>query len=136
MKIIVLSLLSFTGSFAQQSNALIELSLENQHTAAGKIYIAIYNNEQSFGNPEKAFFTKIQAAHNPFSTKIEIKNGSYAIAVYQDTNNNGKLDKNWVGMPIEPYGFSKDPIIRFGPPIYKDCLLQLHGKNNVSIKLR
>ena len=137
MKTIALSLLlPISQLFAQQSNAVIELNLSNQQSSAGKIYVAIYNSEQSFGIPEKAYFTDIFLAKKPFMASIELKSGSYAIAVYQDINNNGKLDKNWVGIPTEPYGFSKDPVIRFGPPLYEDCQLHLEGKKNISIRLR
>jgi uncharacterized protein (DUF2141 family) len=136
MKTIALSLLlPISQLFAQQSNAVIELSLTNQQSSAGKIYLAVYDNEKSFGIPEKAYYTLVLAAKKPFLASIELKSGSYAIAVYQDINNNGKLDKNWVGIPTEPYGFSKDPLIRFGPPLYKDCLLHLDGKNSLSIRL-
>jgi|688.fasta_scaffold1332539_1 uncharacterized protein (DUF2141 family) len=137
MKTIALSLLlPISQLFAQQSNAVIELSLTNQHSSAGKIYVAIYNSEQSFGIPEKAYLTDIIEAKKPFLASIELKSGNYAIAVYQDINNNGKLDKNWVGIPTEPYGFSKDPLIRFGPPLYEDCQLHIQGKNIISIRLR
>lgn len=137
MKTIALSLLlPISQMFAQQSNAVIELSLTNQHSSAGKIYVAIYNSEQSFGIPEKAYLTDILEAKKPFLASIELKSGSYVIAVYQDVNSNGKLDKNWIGVPTEPYGFSKDPVIRFGPPLFKDCQLNLQGKNSLSIRLR
>jgi uncharacterized protein (DUF2141 family) len=44
-----------------------------------------------------------------------VKPGSYAIAVFHDTNGNGKLDRNFIGLPSEPYGFSND-VGRRGAP--------------------
>lgn len=35
--------------------------------------------------------------------------GDYAIRVMHDDNGNGKLDRNFVGMPTEGYGFSNNP---------------------------
>jgi len=134
--IALLVLLSISNLFAQHNNTVLELSLSNQQSSEVKIYLAIYDCEQCFGIPEKAYFTRILIANNPFRTRLELKSGNYAIAVYQDINNNGKLDKNWMGIPTEPYGFSKDPVIRFGPPLYKDCMLKLQGKNNLCITLR
>ena len=32
--------------------------------------------------------------------------GDYAVAIIQDLNENEKLDKNFLGIPKEPYGFS------------------------------
>ena len=37
-----------------------------------------------------------------------VKPGNYAIAVFHDLNGNGKLDRNLIGLPSEPYGFSND----------------------------
>ena len=38
----------------------------------------------------------------------DIPPGAYAIKTYQDLNNNGKMDRTWIGLPEEPYGFSRD----------------------------
>jgi len=34
--------------------------------------------------------------------------GTYAIETYQDLNSNDKMDLTWLGLPLEPYGFSRD----------------------------
>jgi uncharacterized protein (DUF2141 family) len=34
--------------------------------------------------------------------------GRYAIESFQDINGNGKMDTTWLGLPLEPYGFSRD----------------------------
>ena len=47
-----------------------------------------------------------------------VKPGSYAVAVFHDTNGNGKLDRSFIGLPNEPYGFSND-VGRRGPPNFE-----------------
>jgi hypothetical protein len=135
--IALIFLLSISQLFAQQqSKNLIELSFTNQKSANGKFFLAVYDNENSFGTPEKAVFLKTFPAKNPFRESFELKSGEYAFAVFQDLNENGKLDKNWVGIPTEPYGFSNDPVIRFGPPSFKDCLIKLSKESKINILLR
>jgi len=34
--------------------------------------------------------------------------GRYAIETFQDINANGKMDTSLLGLPLEPYGFSRD----------------------------
>jgi uncharacterized protein (DUF2141 family) len=34
--------------------------------------------------------------------------GVYAIQTFQDVNSNDKMDTTWVGLPLEPFGFSQD----------------------------
>lgn len=41
--------------------------------------------------------------------------GDYAAAVIHDENGNGKLD-SFAGIPREGFGFSRNPVITFGPP--------------------
>ncbi|HCW08414.1 MAG TPA: hypothetical protein DGG95_13740 [Cytophagales bacterium] len=47
--------------------------------------------------------------------------GQYAIAVFQDKDQNKKLNTNFFGYPIEPMGFSNDAKLKFGPPSFDDA---------------
>ena len=49
--------------------------------------------------------------------------GSYAITAKHDENGNGALDKNWMGIPTEPYGFANDPSLRFRGPTLEDSTI-------------
>ena len=57
----------------------------------------------------------------------DIPFGEYAIAIYQDLNNNGVLDKNVFGYPSEPFGFSKNFKPRFSAPDFDDCKITFSG---------
>lgn len=59
--------------------------------------------------------------------------GKYAIAVFQDENIDGKLNKNLFGAPKEPYGFSKNKYGMFGPPDFEDVSFDV--KEDISISL-
>jgi uncharacterized protein (DUF2141 family) len=41
-------------------------------------------------------------------TFTEVPPGTYAVAVFQDLNGNGRLDRTPLGLPLEPYGFSNN----------------------------
>ena len=43
--------------------------------------------------------------------------GDYAAALLHDANGNKRLDK-LAGIPTEGFGFSRNPAIRFGPPLF------------------
>jgi uncharacterized protein (DUF2141 family) len=36
----------------------------------------------------------------------DVAPGTYAVAAYQDSDGNGRLDRTGLGLPLEPYGFS------------------------------
>ncbi len=45
--------------------------------------------------------------------------GTYALSIMHDENGNSKLDTT-LGLPREGFGFSRNPVVRFGPPKFKD----------------
>jgi len=56
----------------------------------------------------------------------DLPHGQYAIAVYHDVNGNGKLDKNLLGIPSEPYAFSNNPRAKWKRPDFLDSQVQFN----------
>jgi uncharacterized protein (DUF2141 family) len=44
--------------------------------------------------------------------------GRYAVSFIHDLDGDGDMDTNWLGLPKEPWGFSMDPKVTFGPPTF------------------
>lgn len=62
--------------------------------------------------------------------------GSYAVSVFHDANDNGEFDRNFVGMPAEGFGFSRNPIVRTGPPKFGDAVVLVAGtETKIEIEL-
>ena len=60
----------------------------------------------------------------------DVPPGNYAISAFFDTNGNGVLDAQGLfQMPAEPFGFSQNPKLFFGPPKFKQCTFQLRQDN-------
>ncbi len=85
---------------------------------------------------DQAFTKKVTGS----TTIIPIKNlpsGSYCIYVYQDVDNDGKMNNDGLfGLPSEPYGFSNNPSTLFGPPKQKKCLFEINSNQTIEIKLK
>ncbi|MDZ7848305.1 MAG: DUF2141 domain-containing protein [Owenweeksia sp.] len=47
--------------------------------------------------------------------KVALPTGNYTIKAYHDLNNNEELDRNTLGIPQEPYGFSNNARGTFRP---------------------
>lgn len=54
--------------------------------------------------------------------------GTYGLSAFHDQNENGKLDTNLLGMPIEDYCASNDARGVFGPPSFEDAKFRFRGK--------
>ncbi len=52
--------------------------------------------------------------------------GNYAIALIHDENGNNKLD-TFMGIPREGFGFSRNPVIRFGAPSFSSAQFAVGG---------
>ena len=63
--------------------------------------------------------------------------GTYAVVVFQDEDMTGKMRSNMLGMPLEGYGFSNNPRVRFSAPSFNDASFKYSGQNQkVSIVLQ
>jgi uncharacterized protein (DUF2141 family) len=68
--------------------------------------------------------------------------GTYAIEAFQDVNSNGKMDTSWIGIPQEPFGFSRDAKPVLSKPAFAKVKFDvaagvntqtLHLQNSVSL---
>lgn len=94
---------------AQQTYDLsvVVTNLENND---GVLQFGLYNNSEKFpivGETYKMVRVKTSGASRKYTFK-GLPKGNYAVAIYQDENNNDNCDKNFLGVPIEPYAFSND----------------------------
>jgi uncharacterized protein (DUF2141 family) len=55
-----------------------------------------------------------------------LPHGGYAVAVIHDENSNARLD-TFAGIPREGFGFSRNPVIRFGPPRFDAARFTLNS---------
>ena len=63
--------------------------------------------------------------------------GDYAVSVYHYKNANKKFDKGAFGIPVESFGLSRNPKLRFSaPPIEKTLFAVPEEGVDITIKLR
>jgi uncharacterized protein (DUF2141 family) len=101
--------------------------LESQ---SGKVMISLYDSKQSYEksqNPVKKASLAIKGDKSLWLVK-DLPPGEYAIKLFHDQNANQKLDRNFLGMPQEPYGFSNNARGFMGPPSFEEAKFNLEGK--------
>jgi uncharacterized protein (DUF2141 family) len=75
----------------------------------GSLRVAVFDEAHRDDFPDGEFLLGIVLPATEHEMTVEIPNldsGEYAIAIIQDLNENEMLDKNFLGIPKEPYGFS------------------------------
>ncbi len=65
----------------------------------------------------------------------EVPAGPFAIAVFHDEDLDQELDRNFLGIPREDYGFSRDARGRFGPPSFDDARLELGAGETMQLAI-
>ena len=58
------------------------------------------------------------------ATMTQLQPGTYALTVVHDENLNHKLDTT-LGIPREGFGFSRNPVVRFGAPKFRQVDINL-----------
>ena len=53
--------------------------------------------------------------------------GDYAVTLFHDENKNGKFDSNFIGYPLEGYGFSNNVVPRFKAPSFDETKFHYDG---------
>jgi len=101
----------------------------------GKVNVAVCDREHFLKDCVYTASVPAQAG----STTVTVPNvppGTWAVLAYQDENDNGKLDRNLLGIPSENYGFSRDAVGRFGPPKFEAAAIEVGNETTVAaIKL-
>ena len=65
-----------------------------------------------------------------------LPHGEYAISLFVDSNGNKKIDKNFLGIPKEQYGFSNNVMGRMSAPSFDQAKFVVSGPTTQNIKLR
>lgn len=98
----------------------------------GKVVLAIYDEENFL--KKMVFLQKLNPTAEQLTTKLTLAEGKYCFSVYQDTNQNQKLDRNFIGIPKEPIAFSNN-YKPFGPPKFKGCAVTVNKPLTLTLKM-
>jgi uncharacterized protein (DUF2141 family) len=119
-----------------KSNLIVEVkSIPNSR---GNIFIGLFRPKDEFPVFGKQYIGKIiPVSGRKLSYSFnELAEGKYAVAVFHDENKNGKLDKNYLGIPVEAYGFSNNARRTFSAPSFEEAEINVKSDVIISISLK
>lgn len=129
--VILLTIFALGQVKAQEGNRLTVI-VKNFSKAEGTVLVGLYNSEDNY--MKKNYLSLASKVDNTSEISLvfeNIPNGDYTISLYHDENDNGKLDRNFMGIPSEDYAFSNNADGRFGPPDYEKCVFEINKKENI-----
>jgi uncharacterized protein (DUF2141 family) len=99
-------LLLYIGNIFASNNVSFTLDITGINVNDGKIYVKIYSNERDYKKDIPYISFTLEGVSKNITHSFDIPEGEYLIALFQDTNNNGMLDTNFLNFPKEPVGLS------------------------------
>lgn len=114
----------------------LEVVITNIRDNEGILMVGLFNTEATFMKvPWKG--EKLKSKIGTTTVVIhDLPPGAYAISAIHDTNENGKLDANFMGIPKEGIGFSNDAMGLFGPPSFEKALFKFPAQRKLSLSIK
>jgi len=119
----------------------IHVTILNIRSSIGTVDCALFESPKGF--PTDVFRSAMRlVAMKVRNAKArcdfeDVASGTYALVVLHDENMNGRLDINWLGIPREGYGFSKDAKSPLRAPSFSEASFDYRGETlDLAITLR
>lgn len=104
----------------------LEVTIEKLRNRKGVLHLCLTREPIHFPDCKKdprAVTRSAPATSGPIRI-TGLAPGGYALAVFHDENRNRKLDMT-IGIPREGFGFSRNPVVRFGAPKFRQVRIDL-----------
>ena len=137
MKTIVLFLFVLLSQVSSEVSDELVIQVSNIKEVKGDIVVSLYNKADDFPKSGR-FCKKVSFPIKGKTVTCRLKGiakGEYAIAIYHDINSDSKFNQNFIGLPLEAYGFSKNARPKFSAPDYDEVKFNFPEENNFKIAL-
>jgi uncharacterized protein (DUF2141 family) len=114
----------FTANAALAGDLTIEVSVPSGKQ--GTVMAAIFDKAEGFPRGTALRTARAQSINGKTTLLFtDLPKGDYAVTAFLDENSNTKLDTNLLGIPTEPYGFSRNARGLMGPPTFADAAVRV-----------
>lgn len=134
---IALPILAALLTLGAAPTATLRITVTGVPSDRGEIRVAVCP-KADFLRPVCPYVGRAPARAGSVTVIIEgIPPGIYAAQAFQDLNGSGRIERNFLGIPQEGIGFSRDAPFHFGPPSFADAAFRLNpGIAAISFRLR
>jgi len=141
MNAFLLTILSiFTFFTFEQNSGSLTLTIQNIPEQRGVVRILLFNQAAGFPDDVEKSYKQANVKATGKSVQVvfeDLPKGQYALSVFHDVMETGKIRTNALGIPKDGYGFSNNATGSFGPPSFSKASFSVTtGKNQHQISLR
>ncbi|MGA1237282.1 MAG: DUF2141 domain-containing protein [Limisphaerales bacterium] len=122
---------------APPAAAALTVTVTGIRSDKGKMHYALFNDPKGFTDHAiDGTAVMIEAGKAQWKIK-KLAPGEYAIACFHDENDDGKFNQNFIGIPLEDYGFSNEARAGLGPPAWSKVVFKVSpGENQILIRFK
>ena len=109
----------------------ITIKIDAEESKKHKVYMSVFTRKEGFPDQAKKAKRNIVLEPGKPQITIEVQEKALALSAFIDTNGNKALDKNSLGIPTEPIGFSSNPTLVFSAPDFDSSAIELKEPSTV-----
>jgi uncharacterized protein (DUF2141 family) len=118
----------------------VTLKVTDIKSTKGKIIVIIFKDNKTFED-EKAFrkieFSKEHLKNGAMELHFTLEPGIYGITLLDDEDGNGVMNKNFIGIPKEGFGFSNYYLKKMARPHFDEFKTKINkGENTIIVKVK
>lgn len=138
MRTLLLAFSVLIASLAMAQDSTLVVTLLDVPNDKGEVLIALYDHPDHWNRPLLAKYVRRSPA---VKGRIDIEfahlaPGRYAVAALHDADLSGGMTSNFVGYPMEAYGFGNNARAPLSAPNFEDCVIDFDGRGKIQIKLK
>ncbi len=131
MRCILILLFVLLASPFQALSKSITIKIDAEESKKHKVYMSVFTQSEGFPDQAKKAKRNIVLEPGKQQITIRLKEQTLALSAFIDTNGNKALDKNSLGIPTEPIGFSSNPTLVFSAPDFDSSAIELKETSTV-----
>lgn len=119
------------------SDLTITVNVVGTRSAEGSVLAALYDSRKSSLSDwrDAVAVRRTQAGDTAPITFQNVDAGTYAVVIVHDEDNDGQMDTNFIGLPVEGFGASNNPVF-LGPPRFQSARFQVRGDKEVDVQVK
>jgi len=112
--------------------ATLTLEISGMSPMEGFVMIGLYDSEAAWDDGRAVAGSRAEVGGETITAVFtDLPAGSYGVKMYHDTNSNGEMDTNLMGIPSEPFAFSNNARGSFGPPPWSSAVFEVEPDSAV-----
>ena len=120
-----------------QSTSTVLLEVSSLKNPRGTLNCRLFTKASDFPDGEGILTVRTPiAGANTTCTFPNVEPGTYAVAVVHDENSNGRLDKNFVGVPSEGYGVSNNKTYALSAPKWDESVFTIAPSESKTLQVK